>query len=677
MNNQDIKEKIHRAAEDIPIPDSLSPESIEKQLEHHPRKHTRLFPGQKRPKSARWLAAACLVLLAAAGFGLLPKATALFQQDSDEVVVTEEYITSPETETGTAKSSPEDYEALCGHINSVHAAQEKEAQDDASLYSGSAGSKMAGADMLEESASENSASAKSDTAREGGNTYSETDLQVKGIMEADVVKTDGSYIYALANTTNGFRVQIYSVHGAETKKISAIKVKKSTGSEMYLEGNTLILLSSDWNDTDSESGSGTNSVEDAVCETGCFAYDPETTTNIRLYDVSAPEKPRELRHLSQSGYYSTSRFSNGYLYTFSNYYIYNTDLSTKELSKFVPKAADSYIPADKIKITSKDSCSYLIMTSLNLSEPQDFTDCAALLGGGDAQYMNSSHIYTVENYTEKNKDKSIITKYAYEHGRFTYKGKARVKGSLYDSYYMHEYKDNFVFVYTCYSYKTDTVTNGLCVLNDKMELIGQIGNLGIDEDIYASYFIDNMAYFVTYRDTDPVFAVDISNPENPKLCSELKLPGFSSYLHSFGENLLLGIGYGTPRGSNIESVKLSLFSIDKNNALKEIDKVFAHKKHPTGQFASSNHKCVFIDEERNLAGLMIEHYNDSGDASGEYVVYQNNGGKLKKVLSCPLKLGDESTAGIRGLRIGSYFYIVLPEQGKIVVYDMNTWKKAK
>ena len=240
---------------------------------------------------------------------------------------------------------------------------------------------------------------------------------------------------------------------------------------------------------------------------------------------------------------------------------------------------------------------------------------------------------------------------------------------------MHEYNDNFVFIYTNYNAKKDTTTNGLCVLNDKMELLGKIENLGVKEDIYASYFIDNMAYFVTFRNTDPVFAVDISNPKKPTLRSELKLPGFSSYLHSFGENRLIGIGNGSPYDNDTDYVKLSLFSVDKNKKLKETDTVFPRQKYATQHYADTNHKCVFVDEERGLVGLMISRsYNDvSGNKNkGEYVVYKEINGTLKEVLSCSLKMdADESEANIRGLRIGDYFYIVLPQSGEIKVYPMD------
>jgi len=232
---------------------------------------------------------------------------------------------------------------------------------------------------------------------------------------------------------------------------------------------------------------------------------------------------------------------------------------------------------------------------------------------------------------------------------------------------MHEYKGNFVFVYTTYD-KFNNSTNGLCVLDENLELLGEISELGNTEKIYASYFIDNMAYFVTFRQTDPVYAVDISDPKNPILKSELKLPGFSSYLHSFGDNMLLGIGRGSANSLGTESVKLSLFSINDNYEIKEKDTLIIG----TGTYsaAENNHKVVFVDEEHGLIGLGIE--TDSG--SNFYGVYRYEKGKLKKVLAHTTKYS--TVDNIRGLRIGEYFYIVNASK-EIECYDIYSWTKAK
>ena len=298
MNNQDIKDTIRMAADEIPVPDSLTPGEIEKKVKDHPQKHPRILFMNRRVL----MAAASFLLLAVVGFGVLPKMTALFQGDSDEIVVTEEYV----TETKESKSMPEDYEELCKHIKNRNQSRYYESF-------GSGGG--AAADVAESSASENSLSDSIEYGASSSQTdtsYSETDLQVKGIMEADIVKTDGSNIYALSGMENGFRVRIYSVNGADVKKISTIQLKKSSCSEMYLEGKTLILLCTDWGSTDT-GNEKQSATEDDYVTTCSDVYPTNQTTNIRFYDVSAPKNPRELRCMSQSGNYSTSRISGGYL----------------------------------------------------------------------------------------------------------------------------------------------------------------------------------------------------------------------------------------------------------------------------------------------------------------------------------------------------------------------------
>ena len=120
-----------------------------------------------------------------------------------------------------------------------------------------------------------------------------------------------------------------------------------------------------------------------------------------------------------------------------------------------------------------------------------------------------------------------------------------------------------------------------------------------------------------------------------------------------------------------ERVKLSLFSIGENYTLQEIDKKLAAQN--TTSYAGTNHKAVFVDEERGLIGLGISNQN-SGEKD-TYDIYQCRKGKLKKVLSVPLT-ASTGIYYVRGLRIGEYFYII-NTMGGIEVYDINTWKKAK
>ena len=287
----------------------------------------------------------------------------------------------------------------------------------------------------------------------------------------------------------------------------------------------------------------------------------------------------------------------------------------------------------------------------------------ATLTGSDytTYYMSTSHLYLANTIYEQflwdSSTKTAISKFEYKGGAFSYQTTKKVKGQINDSYYMHEYKGNFAFVYT--DWRNETSTNGICILDKNMNTLGKIDNLGNDETIYASYYIGSMAYFVTYRQTDPVFAVDISNPKKPVVKAKLKLPGFSSYLHSFGENQLIGVGMAD---GDDDKVKISLFALGENGSVTEQTKLLLPKYSETE--AGSNHKSVFIDEERKLVGFAT-----IADTTLRYKLYHFDGTGFKQVLNVPIK----EMSNTRGIRIGNYFYVV-DNAKKIHAYDMQTWK---
>ncbi len=669
MDNQEIQDMIRKKTNDIPVPASLEPDQIEKKIEDA-EQYRPFFTKRIRTIIAT---AASLAVICAAGFGLRP----LFFNDV-------EYNSNPDSivEQRTAAGNPEKndttYEQICDAINNHNSTALRTFEESSNYdgYSGGAIPKGIINDSQSDMAAENSTAStqKSSIEDSSGSSYqtkegdySETDTQVNGVMEGDIVKTDGKHIFTIKDSTTGCTVTIYEAQEADVKELSHFTISQADCKEMYIEGTTLILTGNLWGD-DIPSRDETEFEEDY--------YSPARKSHITLYDISDPAAPKGIRQHSQSGKYNTSRISDGYLYTFTNYEIYaSEDYNEKEPEKFVPELNGTIMKAEDIRLPDKDGAnSYMVMTSLNISDNGKFADTKAVLESFDTYYMNQNHIYAVSLDYSHASTRSTIIKYTYDKGIFSFQGSTRIRGEINDSYYMHEYKDNFVFVYTRDAIK---ITNGLCVMNKDLELIGEISDLGVNETIYASYFIDNMAYFVTYRNTDPVFAVDISDPTKPVLKSELKLPGFSSYLHSFGDDMLIGIGQEdqTFDENDVEvlgeRVKLSLFSIGKDYKLREIDKKLAARN--TTSYAGTNHKSVFVDEERGLIGLGIDREGFSDRDT--YDIYQCRKGKLKKVLSVPLKTSTD-IYHVRGLRIGEYFYIV-DTMGGIEVYDINTWKKAK
>ncbi len=627
MSDKNFEEKLKKhwreEADSIPVPDSLHPAKIEEMIDKKmevPKKRT-----HKKLYGSITAAAACLALLIA---GTTYYFSTGRQSEKGTSVANSQQTTSTRHEFVGNTS----YSEIYNLIQKYH--DEQSMSDIAAKDSASTGA--------------NSSTAAEDTAATPD--YSETDLQVKDVMEGDIVKTDGSYLYALENDDDSTKIRIYSVDGKTTELIKQFSMKEKWAEEMYLENGRLIILSS--NSADATATCGVIDDTEAA----------KQTTYVDIYDVSSPQNAKKLNTLTQSGRYQTSRFTNGYLYTFSSYRIVKKCKNKKNVSDYVPAINGKAIKENKIqKILDDAQNNYIVMTSVNPAKPDDFSDTAAVLSDYTTYYMSTSHLYLAnaiyEQFLWHSSTKTAISKFEYKDGIFSYQTTKKVAGQINDSYYMHEYKDNFAFVYT--NWTDQTSTNGICILDKNMNTLGKIDNLGNDETIYASYYIGSMAYFVTYRQTDPVFAVDISNPKKPVVKAKLKLPGFSSYLHSFGENQLIGVGMA---GGDDDKVKISLFALGENGSVTEQTKLLLPKYSETE--AGSNHKSVFIDEERQLVGFAT-----IADTTLRYKLYHFDGTDFKQVLNVPIK----EMSNTRGVRIGSYFYIV-DNAKKIHAYDMQTWK---
>ncbi len=693
MSDQELKDKILQSAEKIPVPESLEPEKMEEKLS------SVVQAKQKKSRFSRKLlsVAAALAVLVVSG-----AAVAKVFTEQQTYIETPEKLDSAQDAGKTDGSSQgqlashgdEEYYGdiaeLLNEYNDAYQGDVVGIKDSVAKYSD---------DVVEEAVPEQSAnSATSSAGLSGaggtGTDYSETDLQVKGVMEADIVKTDGTYIYAV-NGGQKARVRIYRADGAKVEQVSQFAIRGSifSGNEMYLAGDRLIILGNIIEENKKGSSASAEAEEDVAYSASAYGSVGMTTV-IWIYDVSDVRHPKRLKTLKQSGTYMSSRVSGGYLYTFSNYQVYRNNCKDDEPEQFIPIANGECVRGNKI-LYDEDAKSndYMVMTSLKVDGECEFQDSAAILGGAEVYYVSQDNIYAA-GYGEHRwgpKAKSLIYKYGYRDGEFAYAGRTKAAGLIEDSYYMHEYNGKLAYVYT--RNKKDgvdstTTTNGLCVLDEKLEKLGEIAQLGNDERIYSSYYIDNMAYFVTYRETDPVFAVDISDPKNPALKSELKLPGFSEYLHSFGDDLLIGIGKGGKKGDSWEDsrVKVSVFGVGEDYELTEKETVLLEED--SESMAGYNHRCVFVDEERKLIGFEVEYWGVDEDEWGAtnhvyYVVYGYQDGKLKKLMQCSTSPEDDYNAleNVRGLRIGDYFYVintgVSQKKGGIKVFDINTWDKAR
>lgn len=653
MNEHELEHFIKKQAEDIPTPPELSPDAIEKRLSNIPQKNNKPF----RLRSGLVAAAACMLLLLIGG---ITARQFLITAPPQKTVKPEIVAGNPASE-----DIPED---ISGYENAYKVLQEyKEIQEQET-------------DMLyEESAAENDVNRTRDTAKEaplpdkqneastGSNRssdYSDTDVQVEGVMEGDIVKTDGRYIYTLQKGSMGSSVTIYRVNGKEVSKVSDIDMENCNANEMYVEKNRLIVICSLWKENNRR------------YEDKDIYYPASGTTQITIYDIENPAYPNKLLSQKQSGNFTTSRISGKYLYTFSQYRVSTAKLEEDTPETYIPLINDTCIKSENVRCVSNDaSCRYMVMTSLLLDGTSEFSDSICSLGGADVYYVSNENIYCTNRAGSNGIFDGYFTnisKYSYNNGSFHFVAKRKVRGIIKDSYYMHEYKGNLCYVYTR-THSNRKMSNGIVTLDSRLKKLDELDKLGKNERIYSSYYMDNIAYFVTYRETDPVFAVDLSDASNLKLLSELKIPGFSSYLHSFGDGLLLGIGQEEANADTDWEMcaKLSIFSIKDNHDIQEICKKLlrSHSKRElfSSTSAADNHKAVFVDEERKLFGFGIQYdmYTQS-EPDTRYEVYSYAGNKLKKILS---QKNVFSYNDVRGIRIGDYFYVVEPEQ-EITVYSM-------
>ena len=356
------------------------------------------------------------------------------------------------------------------------------------------------------------------------------------------------------------------------------------------------------------------------------------------------------------------------------------------------------IPATEIKyfpdMEEKKECSYMLITSINLENMSEKANIETFLGAGNEIYCSKDNLYVTKidyNYTEpitsiRRIDSQItrIHKFNLLDGAVKYVATGEVRGSLLNQYSMDE--SNGYFRITT----TEADGNNLFVLNEKLELVGELTNLAKGEKIYATRFMGDKCYLVTYKTVDPLFVIDLSEPTNPTVLGELKIPGYSTYLHPLGENYLIGFGEDSVEKSYLNwkgeqqvtaynvGMKLAIFDISDLNNPKEL-----HSVKIGGRGSSSellyNPKVLYFDEASGLfafpASLTEEtkFYNDGTPMYGDVIfegalVYHldiEDGIKLKGEITHEEELNKYDSNIERIIRIRDNFYTLSPAMLKV------------
>lgn len=208
--------------------------------------------------------------------------------------------------------------------------------------------------------------------------------------------------------------------------------------------------------------------------------------------------------------------------------------------------------------------------------------------------------------------KTIIHKFAIDNGSIEYTAEQEIEGHLLNQFSLSEYDGNLRIATTTRNWIQGEGTrtyNNVFILDENLEVIGALEGLAEDEQIYSARFMGEKLYLVTYEQVDPLFVINLSNPQNPTVLGKLKIPGFSSYLHPYGEEHLIGIGKETRENEQgfIETVglKISLFDVgDVENPI-EVDNYIIGGRY-TNSIALSDHKAFTFLESQGLLVLPVQ-----------------------------------------------------------------------
>ena len=525
----EIEKNLKKMADEIPVPEKLSPDQIEKKLKNNRKKPHRYVRGV-------CVAAAAVIVV---GAGVMMWQNQKMSPQKQQTTAEQYQNTTPPQDTAEEHKT---YEEIRKSIDDYLTEKEE-----ITVLDG---------DMAYSSATEAYSSATEDTSqtKTSGNSvndYTKTNIQVEGIDEADMVKTDGKYIYSYYRDAVSSTISIVKAEGKDSAQIGKIVLADVQVQALYVQDRWLVVLAEDEN----------TSSDDANVQTRTY-----------LYDVSNPEKPICRSKNSQSGYYSDSRLTGNILYTISVKRVYEAEKKTDK-KEYIPEVGGEILPEDSLYCPNPGmSAEYLVFQSIDLSQSGKTIDSMAVLGAEGTYYMSEKNIYVATETDAWRKTK--ISRYSYEKGTIKYACEKVINGTILNQFSMDEYEGNLRFAATTYDDNGKT-TNGLYIVDSLFKTIGSVSRLAPGERIYSARFMGESVYFVTYRETDPLFLVDVSDPANPVVKDKLKIPGFSDYLHPFGENMLLGIGSIQDKEGN-SYVKLSMFDISNPEKVKEIHLSLIH-----------------------------------------------------------------------------------------------------
>ena len=478
--------------------------------------------------------------------------------------------------------------------------------------------------------------------------FSETYVQVEGVDESDIIKTDGRYIYYTSRL--GYDVVIARVKDGKAEDAAVISEEEMgiTADDMFLSGDRLVIIGYEF-DEGGEEYVPASSVNTVAC----------------VYDVSNPEKPELIDRYRQSGSYMSARVADGCLYLVTNDYVDRGDRTLipcagtgDEFEKLEPECICSF-PNPSIR-------AFAVIGSVRISSGDKLkTQAKAILGVSADMYCNGSSIYLTDNnldYVMGGIDsRTHIVKAEIKNGKVAFAEEGSVRGYIVSPFAMDE-KDGYLRIATT-AYVKGKDVNYLYVLNDRLDVAGKVKGFAAGEEIKAVRYIGDTAYVITYEQTDPLFIIDLSDPESPEMRGSVKITGFSSLLLPEGDDKLIGIGTSTSEEDGVEvedGIKIALFDVSDPENPEVLDSRTYRNCSSEIQWS---HKPLVVNKSE---GWYAFPYNVWDDETGGVIQFRVSGDKIEEMSNY-----ESDQVLDRCLYIDDYIYALQSYEDEII-----SWKIA-
>ena len=449
-----------------------------------------------------------------------------------------------------------------------------------------------------------------DTPRglQGTAGYSTTNVQVEGVDEPDIVKTDGTYIYTITEE----KIAVVKAYPADTAQIVSWIDPEGTPLALFLWDTSRLAVISQ-----------------------VITQDPEWNpfeVILQVYDVSQPTSIIVLQRISLDDYYVSARLIDNYLYLLASEGIpqENILLPSIEIGSYthtIPAQAIYYDPQSY----DYGFCYYHII-ALDISNPDTPPAIETFLGGTGTCTIYSSlvNLYlAISRFTFRSDaisgPSTAIHRFAIHEGQVSYEASGAVPGLLINQFALDEYAGHLrvattrqieTSIPTLFE-RTWTQVSNVYVLDQTLTIVGLLEGLAPGESIYSVRFLATVCFLVTFWQTDPLFVIDLSTPTTPKLQGELIIPGYSDYLHPLGDNQLLGIGKDVQASETenwwyYQGLKLSLFNATDPYTPEESAKMILGVRGTESPALDDHHAVLYHSDLQLLViPVLLAEYPDN------------------------------------------------------------------